>query len=1290
MMKQKNLTMIIVCVMAILFCCRGKTVQAANYPTSGECGDNLHWSINPDTGVLNISGSGDMTSAPWQIQSGSSYYYGRYGGKLTDIRFYGQITSICDNAFRGSAVTSVTIPDSVTVIGKNAFLNCGSLTTLKLGSRVQNIDDVAFGDCVNLAKITIPNSVERIGKWAFSGCNATNVTFGSQTCLKIIDQEGFGECAFTSFTLPATVETLGSGAFFKCSSLKSFTFASGSPITRIPDSLFSQDSALQTVVLPGGVESIGNSAFSSCNKLTSFTFGQHLRSIGNYAFYACPLENVTFPDSLEFIGEYAFPQAGYIGRDYVTMGGLKSVTFGSGLKTIGKGAFKYCNMTTLHIPASVETIGSLAFSNNASLRTVTFDPDSRLTYASDMFAGCAALTEVTFGNRLETLEQYAFRGCTALRTVHLGNSLRTIQKSAFTECTALESVILPATVTEIQTTFSPNANLSSLTLDVNAPLASLTDGFAQGCAKLESFVIPNRVPRVGSFTFADCTSLREITIGRGVTEIGEYAFVNCTSLKQVHYMGSADEWNTLCYHIGEGNDALLNASVTFAETVSIPDEPPVSLSITSLPCKTVYVVGQPFEPDGLMVLLHYANGATRQLIDGFAYTPMAFDTTGTQTVTVSYENLTATFPVRIIEPPRIITQPYDGIGSNGSLVKFSIEAVGEGLTYQWQKGQYAGDEGDYWTNIDSTDSFCRYELRHSNYNPIYLRCIVADQYGNRVISRTINLLTGFAISTQPSSSKTGDFGQPLTYQCSANAYGNLTYQWQLSSDKKSWQSVPADCVVNEDLSNQFIRSSCTLTLTEQNVGQYLRCVVSDSQGHTATSQTVRLKCNPPTIQQQPQSVTRIAGNTFSMSVTATGKNLTYLWQFSDDSGKTWVDTEQTTSIFTDTMTEAMKNRMMRCVIKDAGGSTIISKTASIYLNRVKITSQPQSVTGLAGDSVTFRVTAEGGNSYQWQISDDKGVTWNNVSCTSTIYETVLTKNNSGRYVRCYIANTNHNHVAKTNAVYMKVSSLTISRQPVDVQAAQGEAVTFRIGASGPGITYQWQLSDDQGTNWRNSSNQTDTYSTTISSKNDGRFVRCVVSDKYGNSIASNAACMTSTSTVPVITAQPASVTALKGDLVTFRIKATGSSLRYQWQLSDNKGASWRDSSNRTDTYCTTLSDTNNTRYLRCIVSDAYGHSVKSNAAYMKISSLQITKQPVSVKAGMGERVSFQVTAQGPGTLTYQWQLSDDGSTWRNSSVKTASYSTTLSAKNNGRSLRCLVTDKYGNTLISKVVTMKAA
>ncbi len=80
------------------------------------------------------------------------------------------VTSIGEAAFRSSLLTSITIPDSVTSIGKGGFVNCSRLTSITIPDGVISIEDWAFHRCSSLASVTIPDSVTTIGDFAFANC----------------------------------------------------------------------------------------------------------------------------------------------------------------------------------------------------------------------------------------------------------------------------------------------------------------------------------------------------------------------------------------------------------------------------------------------------------------------------------------------------------------------------------------------------------------------------------------------------------------------------------------------------------------------------------------------------------------------------------------------------------------------------------------------------------------------------------------------------------------------------------------------------------------------------------------------------------------------------------------------------------------------------------------------------------------------------------------------------------------------------------------------------------------
>ena len=218
------------------------------------------------------------------------------------------------------------------------------------------------------------------------------------THLTSIDDDTFNACtALTSIQIPASVETIGLRAFKKCSSLANITFEKGSILKDIKGGskmasdymsidyygAFSDCSALTAIEIPASVESIGVAAFSDCKKLASVTFehSSKLKSIG---------------------GGWSSPYGGF-----------------------SYGAFLYCSsLTSIKIPASVETIGASAFKGCIKLTTVTFEKESRLTTiegyydygykaAHGTFTNCFALTTIELPASIKTIETYS---CLVFRT----------------------------------------------------------------------------------------------------------------------------------------------------------------------------------------------------------------------------------------------------------------------------------------------------------------------------------------------------------------------------------------------------------------------------------------------------------------------------------------------------------------------------------------------------------------------------------------------------------------------------------------------------------------------------------------------------------------------------------------------------------------------------------------------------------------------------------------------------------------------------------------------------------
>ena len=269
--------------------------------TCGAQGDNLTWTLDTETGVLTISGTGEMEHYAW---SDTPWYSYRKNIKTVDIQ--NGLTSIGYEAFCDcSSLTSITIPNSVTSIGNYAFSGCSSLTSITIPNGVTSIGNDAFSACSSLTRITIPDSVTSIGDSAFRECSGlTSITIPSS--VTSIGYSAFENCSgLTSVTIGIGVTSISGGAFYNCSSLTSITIPNG--VTSIGDSAFENCRGLTSITIPNSVTSIGWHAFSDCSRLTSITIPDSVTSIGDYAFYNCSsLTSITIPESVTRIGNVAF------------------------------------------------------------------------------------------------------------------------------------------------------------------------------------------------------------------------------------------------------------------------------------------------------------------------------------------------------------------------------------------------------------------------------------------------------------------------------------------------------------------------------------------------------------------------------------------------------------------------------------------------------------------------------------------------------------------------------------------------------------------------------------------------------------------------------------------------------------------------------------------------------------------------------------------------------------------------------------------------------------------------
>ena len=251
------------------------------------------------------------------------------------------------------------------------------------------------------------------------------------------------------------------------------------------------------------ITALPTQAFYKSTNVEHLILPKTLTTIGKEMFYRSKLKSVVIPASVETIEAAAF----------MGCSSLATVTFekGSQLKTIGGGyssyypnyygAFLDCTaLTSIEIPASVETIEAAAFKGCSSLATVTFEKGSQLktigggyysssySYYYGAFLDCTALTSIEIPASVETIEATAFKGCSSLATVTFekGSQLKTIgggyyyhyYYGVFSDCTALKSIEIPASVETIEATaFKGCSSLATVTFEKGSQLKTIGGGY---------------------------------------------------------------------------------------------------------------------------------------------------------------------------------------------------------------------------------------------------------------------------------------------------------------------------------------------------------------------------------------------------------------------------------------------------------------------------------------------------------------------------------------------------------------------------------------------------------------------------------------------------------------------------------------------------------------------------------------------------------------------------------------------------------------------------------------------
>ena len=452
---------------------------------------------------------------------------------------------------------------------------------------------------------------------------------------------------------------------------------------------------------------------------------------------------------------------------------------------------------------------------------------------------------------------------------------------------------------------------------------------------------------------------------------------------------------------------------------------------------------------------------------------------------------------------KITSDPIDFTGPIGTYAKFTVEAAGENLTYQWQ---YKNAKG-VWKNSNSTGyntATMKVKVTEARDGQKY-RCIVTS--GETSVTSgeaAIHVEKPTVKITSDPSDVTGPIGTYAKFTVVAEGE-NLTYQWQYMNSKGVW---------NNSNATGYNTATMKVKITEARDGQKYRCIVTSGET-SVTSGEAAIHVEKPTVKitSDPSDVTGPVGTYAVFTVEAEGDEVTYQWQYKPANGS-WKNSNSTgynTASMKIKISDARNGQQYRCIVTDKYNNEAISNAASIIVAqpKVTITGNPQSYTGAAGKTATFTVTAEGeGLTYQWQYSKN-GTTWNNSSTAG--YDTAslsikATDARNGQMYRCIVTdkygNTETSGVASIT-IQAQPKELKITSQPESYTGAVGTKATFTVAAEGEGLTYQWQYKSASSSTWSNSTKDgynTPSMTVKVTDARNGQMYQCVITDSYGNTV----------------------------------------------------------------------------------------------------------------------------------------------------------------------------------------------
>ena len=489
----------------------------------------------------------------------------QYFVRLQTYQILAHITEIGNYAFASSALSTITLPSTVTKLGTHIFEECGSLLSIdlsQLSSSITELPESMFENCNELKPFSIPEHVTSIASRCFYGCRVFHPVVIPKTITKIGDLAFAAVAYMQVLSIEATNIEWGDKVFDKCDKFGTLKYTGTEKLTEMTGFPYSKIHTIELDKL-STITTEELQPFVNVKTLTLLNIGEVLTlnilpTISTLNFIGTGKLSLKITGSevstiklsgIETIGESAFEG----------ISTLRTVNFDSSLKTIEQNAFKGTGLRQFSIANTIQTINANAFGDCKSLIEVAIPMTLKLTTnekqtldSSTMidpsaFSGCTSLTSVTLkaGSELPNAIQQFFPAST-IKTLVIEEGPTQIPDNFFADIPELSDLTLPATVQTLKGGFSSNPNLNKVTINIENQHISFNDNvfynkdgtkLIASIPKASKFTVPETVVTLGEKAFYGNTKLEEITIGSTVTKAEPGSLLNCPNLKVINYGG---------------------------------------------------------------------------------------------------------------------------------------------------------------------------------------------------------------------------------------------------------------------------------------------------------------------------------------------------------------------------------------------------------------------------------------------------------------------------------------------------------------------------------------------------------------------------------------------------------------------------------------------------------------------------------------------------------------------------------------------------------------------------------